>query len=63
LNSLSEEYRAVLMLVVIEGYTYSEFAAALDIPIGTVMSLLSRARQRVAERLKADNIITLLRPK
>ncbi|QND38497.1 RNA polymerase sigma factor [Rhizobium leguminosarum bv. viciae] len=63
LNSLSEEYRAVLMLVVIEGYTYSEVAAALDIPIGTVMSRLSRARQRVAERLKADNIITLRRPK
>ncbi|MBX5164881.1 MULTISPECIES: RNA polymerase sigma factor [unclassified Rhizobium] len=63
LNSLSEEHRAVLMLVVIEGYTYSEVAAALDIPIGTVMSRLSRARQRVAERLKADNIITLRRPK
>ncbi|MGO7207048.1 RNA polymerase sigma factor, partial [Rhizobium ruizarguesonis] len=29
----------------------------------TVMSRLSRARQRVAERLKADNIITLRRPK
>jgi RNA polymerase sigma-70 factor (ECF subfamily) len=63
LNSLSEEHRAVLMLVVIEGYTYGEVAAALDIPIGTVMSRLSRARRRVAERLKADNIITLRRPK
>ena len=63
LNSLSEEHRAVLMLVVIEGYSYSEVAAALEIPIGTVMSRLSRARQRIAERLKADNVITLRRPK
>jgi len=63
LNSLSEENRAVLMLVVIEGYTYSEVAAALDIPVGTVMSRLSRARHRVAERMKADNVITLRRPK
>ncbi|WP_064694635.1 RNA polymerase sigma factor [Rhizobium aegyptiacum] len=63
LNSLSEEHRAVLMLVVIEGYSYSEVSTALDIPIGTVMSRLSRARRRVAEHLKADNIITLRRPK
>ncbi len=63
LNGLSEENRAVLMLVVVEGYTYSEVATALDIPIGTVMSRLSRARQRVAERMKADNVITLRRPK
>jgi RNA polymerase sigma-70 factor (ECF subfamily) len=63
LNSLSEENRAVLMLVVIEGYSYSEVAVALDIPIGTVMSRLSRARQRIAERIKADNVITLRRPK
>jgi RNA polymerase sigma-70 factor (ECF subfamily) len=63
LNSLSEENRAVLMLIVIEGYTYQEVATALDIPIGTVMSRLSRARQRMGERMKADNVITLRRPK
>jgi len=63
LNSLSEENRSVLMLVVIEGYTYQEVATALDIPIGTVMSRLSRARQRIGERMKADNVITLRRPK
>lgn len=63
LNSLSEESRAVLMLVVVEGYSYQEAATMLDIPIGTVMSRLSRARQRLGERLNADNIITLRRPK
>lgn len=63
LNSLSEDNRAVLMLVVVEGYAYSEVAAALDIPIGTVMSRLSRARQRLAERMNADNVIALWRSK
>jgi RNA polymerase sigma-70 factor (ECF subfamily) len=63
LNGLSEDHRAVLMLVVIEGYTYQQVATTLDIPIGTVMSRLSRARQQIADRLKADNIITLRRPK
>jgi RNA polymerase sigma-70 factor (ECF subfamily) len=63
LNSLSEDHRSVLMLVVIEGYTYQEVATALDIPIGTVMSRLSRARQQIGQRMKADNIITLRRPK
>jgi RNA polymerase sigma-70 factor (ECF subfamily) len=63
LNALSEENRAVLMLVVMEGYTYQQVADMLDIPIGTVMSRLSRARQKIAEQLRADNIITLRRPK
>jgi RNA polymerase sigma-70 factor (ECF subfamily) len=63
LNSLSEDHRAVLMLIVIEGYTYQQVAATLDIPIGTVMSRLSRARQQIADRLKSDNIIALRRPK
>ena len=63
LNSLSEDYRSVLMLVVIEGYSYNEVAAMLEIPIGTVMSRLSRARQRMSEHMKADNVITLRRPK
>ncbi|OCJ05202.1 RNA polymerase subunit sigma-70 [Rhizobium sp. AC44/96] len=63
LNALSEENRSVLMLVVMEGYTYQQVADMLDIPIGTVMSRLSRARQKIAEQLRADNIITLRRPK
>jgi RNA polymerase sigma-70 factor (ECF subfamily) len=63
LNGLSEDHRAVLMLIVIEGYTYQEVATLLDIPVGTVMSRLSRARQQLAEHMKADNVITLRRPK
>nr|WP_210289740.1 RNA polymerase sigma factor [Rhizobium sp. BK196] len=63
LDSLSEEHRSVLMLVVIEGYSYGEVATMLDIPIGTVMSRLSRARHRMSDHMKADNVITLRRPK
>ncbi len=63
LESLSADSRTVLMLVVIEGYSYLEVAAMLDIPIGTVMSRLSRARQQLGERLHKDNVITLRRQK
>lgn len=49
--ALPEEQRAVLMLVAIDEMSYAEAAQALDIPIGTVMSRLSRARRSLAERL------------
>ena len=42
-----EEQREVLLLVGIEQMTYGEAAGALGIPIGTVMSRLSRARERL----------------
>ncbi|MGY5807686.1 RNA polymerase sigma factor [Rhizobium sp. LEGMi198b] len=63
LNSLGEDYRAVLMLVVVEGYSYQDVATTLDIPIGTVMSRLSRARRKMTDLMSAENIITLRRPK
>lgn len=44
---LPVEQREVLLLVVIEGMQYKEIAAALAIPIGTVMSRLHRARDRL----------------
>ncbi len=48
---LSEEQRAVLLLVCVEGLRYREVAEALGIPEGTVMSRLSRARLALAKAL------------
>jgi RNA polymerase sigma-70 factor, ECF subfamily len=47
LGGLPEEQREVLLLVALEQLSYEEAAKALGIPIGTVMSRLSRARERL----------------
>jgi RNA polymerase sigma-70 factor (ECF subfamily) len=39
------------MLVYVEGFSYSDAAEILEIPIGTVMSRLAAARARLASRL------------
>lgn len=44
---LSADYRAVLWLVVIEEFSYKEAAEILNVPIGTVMSRLHRARREL----------------
>ena len=46
---LSPELREVLLLVALEDFSYAQTAKALDIPIGTVMSRLARARHRLRE--------------
>jgi RNA polymerase sigma-70 factor, ECF subfamily len=51
LASLPEEHRAVIALVVMEGLSYQETADILDVPIGTVMSRLARARAKLAATL------------
>lgn len=48
---LDPKFRAVLLLVDVHDLTYAEAAATLAIPVGTVMSRLSRARDRVRRRL------------
>jgi RNA polymerase sigma-70 factor (ECF subfamily) len=63
LDALPKEARAVLMLVAVEGHTYQEVAEILDVPIGTVMSRLSRARQMLREKLLAENVIHLRSPR
>lgn len=47
LARLPDEQREVLLLVALEQLSYEEAARALGIPIGTVMSRLSRARERL----------------
>ncbi|MEO7717804.1 MAG: sigma-70 family RNA polymerase sigma factor [Capsulimonas sp.] len=51
LASLSEPLRMCVMLVDVEGLDYAEAAAALEIPIGTVRSRLSRARMMLHAQL------------
>jgi RNA polymerase sigma-70 factor (ECF subfamily) len=48
---LSEEHREVLLLVAIEGLPYEEAASVLEVPVGTVRSRLSRARQALRKAL------------
>jgi RNA polymerase sigma-70 factor, ECF subfamily len=50
--ALPEDQRAVLLLVCVEGLAYKEAAEVLDLPIGTVMSRLARARGRLADALQ-----------
>ncbi|MCS0497662.1 RNA polymerase sigma factor [Ancylobacter sp. MQZ15Z-1] len=47
LDALPEEQKNVLLLVSVEDLSYAEAARVLDIPIGTVMSRLARARERL----------------
>jgi RNA polymerase sigma-70 factor (ECF subfamily) len=47
MGSLNVEHRQILLLVGLEGMNYREIASELDIPIGTVMSRLARAREKL----------------
>lgn len=51
LASLDPRFRTVLMLIDVDQLTYAEASEVLGIPVGTVMSRLSRARQRVRDQL------------
>jgi RNA polymerase sigma-70 factor (ECF subfamily) len=52
LDALPPEQRAVLTLRVVEELSYREIAEALGLPVGTVMSRLARAREKLAEALR-----------
>ena len=51
--TLPEEQRLALMLVCVEGLSYGDAAAELDIPIDTLMSRLCRGRLDLARRIKS----------
>ena len=52
LARLPEDQRAVLLLVAVEGLSYADAAKVLNIPVGTVMSRLSRARERLQQEIE-----------
>jgi len=60
--SLSLEHRQVLLLVGVEGLSYQEIAAELQVPLGTVMSRLARARERLRFALDTPSEVVPLRP-
>lgn len=54
IEELKPEFREILLLWGVEGLKYREIAEILEVPIGTVMSRLHRARKLVAEALASD---------
>ncbi len=55
LAELSEEFRTVVILFYCEDLSYKEIAAQLEIPIGTVMSRLARAKRHLRRRLQCSS--------
>ncbi|OLP01616.1 RNA polymerase subunit sigma-70 [Mycolicibacterium porcinum] len=53
--TLPEGFRTVLYYADIEGFTYAETAALMDIPLGTVMSRIARSRERLRAALVEDD--------
>ena len=51
LDALPVEFREALVLRELEGFSYKEIADIVDVPLGTVMSRLARARQRLQQSL------------
>jgi RNA polymerase sigma-70 factor, ECF subfamily len=54
LQALADDQRQVLLLVGLDGMSYAETAQLLEIPIGTVMSRLARARERLRVLMACD---------
>lgn len=51
LHELSEEFRMVVFLADVEGFSYKEIAEIMDTPLGTVMSRLNRGRAQLRSKL------------
>lgn len=61
LNHLPDEQREVLLLVALEEMSYADIATTLGIPVGTVMSRLSRGRERLRLIMNGDTANARLR--
>ena len=53
-SNLPDDQRAVLLLISVEDFSYEEAARILRVPIGTVMSRLSRGRERLRQHMNGD---------
>ncbi|MBX6369412.1 MAG: RNA polymerase sigma factor, partial [Rhodospirillales bacterium] len=60
---LPEEQRAVVLLVGVEDLSYEDAARALGVPIGTVMSRLSRGREKLRRYIEGERPSVLRRVK
>jgi RNA polymerase sigma-70 factor, ECF subfamily len=63
LASLPEEQQSVLVLVGVEDLSYAEAASIVGVPVGTIMSRLSRARDRLRGLMNGERPATLRRIK
>lgn len=57
MSKLPEEQRLAVALVLVEGMSYKEAAAVLEIPIGTLTSRLARGREALAATLRAETSV------
>ncbi|HEY2876820.1 MAG TPA: sigma-70 family RNA polymerase sigma factor [Reyranella sp.] len=63
IDQLPEEQKSLLLLVGVEDFSYDDAARILGMPIGTVMSRLSRARQRLRALVETGKVTLLRRVK
>jgi RNA polymerase sigma factor (sigma-70 family) len=61
LRALPDEQREILLLVALEELSYDEVAQTLNIPIGTVMSRLSRAREKMRANMEGRPYVAILK--
>ncbi|MDX1796277.1 MAG: RNA polymerase sigma factor [Hydrogenovibrio sp.] len=57
IGTLPFDQREVIILVDLQGYTYQEVAEVMEVPVGTVMSRLSRARQKLKKQVTSERFI------
>lgn len=67
ISRLNEDQRQIITLVDLTGFSYADTARILDVPVGTVMSRLSRARKKLREQLEIkdtgqNKVVALRRP-
>ena len=54
MDRLSEDHRTILSMVVVEGLSYAQVAESLELPVGTVMSRVARARRSLRKHLGGE---------